>query len=216
MSYDIYGNPLRRGHCEVHPHVHQEYPCDLCLSQRSPKQREPDWPMCGICGEHEACADSCGVAVCSEACDHEARRRHNESEALRARIAELEAENKTRADLNDSYLLDMAQLRAELAAARARLAALEDEKNTYIDYVGDALGQDHDGESLWDAAQRVLSERDKLRAELAAARVDAERYRWLRAAHPNTAAIYWNIGHDWIGLRFEQLDTAIDEGRGEA
>jgi len=53
---------------------------------------------------------------------------------------------------------------ARAKRAEARLVALEDEKNTYIDYVGDALGQDHDGESLWDAAQRVLSERDRLRA----------------------------------------------------
>jgi hypothetical protein len=44
----------------------------------------------------------------------------------------------------------------------ARLRDLEDEKNTYIDYVGDALGQSDD-ESLWDAAQRVLSDRDRYR-----------------------------------------------------
>jgi hypothetical protein len=30
MAYDIYGNNLRRGYCEVHPHVNQEYPCDIC------------------------------------------------------------------------------------------------------------------------------------------------------------------------------------------
>ena len=34
MSWDIYGNPLQRGHCEVHPHVHEEYPCSVCLSER--------------------------------------------------------------------------------------------------------------------------------------------------------------------------------------
>lgn len=58
----------------------------------------------------------------------------------------------------------MPNARAE--RAEARLVALEDEKNAYIEYVGDALGQDHDGESLWDAAQRVLSERDRLRAAI--------------------------------------------------
>lgn len=33
MAYDIYGNSLRRGHCEVHPHVHEEYPCSLCYAE---------------------------------------------------------------------------------------------------------------------------------------------------------------------------------------
>lgn len=30
MAYDIYGHPLQRGHCEVHPNHRGEYPCDLC------------------------------------------------------------------------------------------------------------------------------------------------------------------------------------------
>ena len=38
MSWDIYGNTLQRGHCEVHPHVHEEYPCSVCLSER--RQRD--------------------------------------------------------------------------------------------------------------------------------------------------------------------------------
>ena len=38
MSWDIYGNPLKRGNCEVHPHVHEEYPCSVCLSER--RQRD--------------------------------------------------------------------------------------------------------------------------------------------------------------------------------
>lgn len=33
MSWDIYGNPLRRGYCEVHPNVHEEYPCSLCEAE---------------------------------------------------------------------------------------------------------------------------------------------------------------------------------------
>jgi len=32
MAFDIYGNILRNGYCEVHPNVHEEYPCALCLS----------------------------------------------------------------------------------------------------------------------------------------------------------------------------------------
>lgn len=62
------------------------------------------------------------------------------------------------------------RLTAEVARLKSNLAALEDEKNTYIDYVGDALGQDHDRETLWDAAQRVLSDRDRRKSELAALR----------------------------------------------
>ena len=38
MSYDIWGNPLPRGHCEVHPHVHEEYPCSVCMAEK--RQRE--------------------------------------------------------------------------------------------------------------------------------------------------------------------------------
>lgn len=58
------------------------------------------------------------------------------------------------------------RLADELERTRDNLKAIEDEKNAYIDYVGDALGQDEDGETLWDAAQRVLSERDRLRVEV--------------------------------------------------
>ncbi|MFQ2854319.1 hypothetical protein ACK3YO_12635 [Aeromonas caviae] len=38
MSWDIYGNPLPRGHCEVHPHVHEEYPCSMCLTEQQRSQ----------------------------------------------------------------------------------------------------------------------------------------------------------------------------------
>jgi len=38
MAYDIYGNDLRRGYCEVHPHVNQEYPCDLCCVNNKKEQ----------------------------------------------------------------------------------------------------------------------------------------------------------------------------------
>jgi hypothetical protein len=40
MSYDIYGETLRRGHCEVHPWVHCEYPCPVCMEDIS-KQKDP-------------------------------------------------------------------------------------------------------------------------------------------------------------------------------
>lgn len=60
---------------------------------------------------------------------------------------------------------EVLRLRAENERLRQNVAAIEDEKNNYMEYVGDALGQADDGETLWDAAQRVLSERDRLRAE---------------------------------------------------
>ena len=52
MSYDIFGNPLRKGYCEVHPNIPQEYPCYICCQeieeenrirqiQQRPEQPEP-------------------------------------------------------------------------------------------------------------------------------------------------------------------------------
>lgn len=35
MPFDIYGQPLASGACEVHPHINQEYPCSQCLSERN-------------------------------------------------------------------------------------------------------------------------------------------------------------------------------------
>lgn len=34
MAFDIYGNHLRSGHCEVHPSVHEEYPCSMCIGEK--------------------------------------------------------------------------------------------------------------------------------------------------------------------------------------
>ena len=39
MGYDIYGNHLRRGYCEVHPDVAEEYPCSFCYE--SYREEEP-------------------------------------------------------------------------------------------------------------------------------------------------------------------------------
>lgn len=33
MAWDIYGNNLRRGYCEVHPYVPEEYPCYICMQE---------------------------------------------------------------------------------------------------------------------------------------------------------------------------------------
>ncbi len=64
----------------------------------------------------------------------------------------------------------LSQAADEIERLRSSALALEDEKNDYMDGVGDVLRQDHDGETLWAAAQRVMSECDRLRAELAEAR----------------------------------------------
>ena len=61
----------------------------------------------------------------------------------------------------------LSQAADEIERLRSNALALEEEKNDYMDGVGDVLGQDHDGETLWAAAQRVMSECDRLRAELA-------------------------------------------------
>ena len=39
MSFDIFGQPLKRGHCEVHPHVNEEWPCSLCLMESEQRRR---------------------------------------------------------------------------------------------------------------------------------------------------------------------------------
>ena len=43
MPYDIYGEPLRRGYCEVHPDVPEEYPCSVCM-QKHQCESEPSQP----------------------------------------------------------------------------------------------------------------------------------------------------------------------------
>ena len=44
MPYDIYGNSLQRGHCEVHPDVPEDYPCSVCMAQWRFQQKEPEPP----------------------------------------------------------------------------------------------------------------------------------------------------------------------------
>lgn len=34
MSYDIYGNKLRSGYCEVHPDIPGQFPCGECERER--------------------------------------------------------------------------------------------------------------------------------------------------------------------------------------
>lgn len=34
MAYDIYGNILTKGYCEVHPGIPEEYPCFQCVESQ--------------------------------------------------------------------------------------------------------------------------------------------------------------------------------------
>lgn len=40
MTYDIYGETLERGHCEVHPWVHVSYPCPICIQEHITGQED--------------------------------------------------------------------------------------------------------------------------------------------------------------------------------
>lgn len=42
MSYDIYGNPLKQDHCEVHPYRNQPWPCDECYAEEFERTRQYD------------------------------------------------------------------------------------------------------------------------------------------------------------------------------
>ena len=61
----------------------------------------------------------------------------------------------------------------------------------------------------------TIEERDKLRADLAAARTDAERYRWIRDNHEVRGRameiVYGMNGCDWDAA----IDAALAEENGE-
>ena len=89
---------------------------------------------------------------------------HNKSSTLLSkaadRIVALEAERDLLKqevfavrEQHGNALIECDQLQSERDRLASSLTAIEDEKNSYLDYVGDALGQAADGESLWDAAQ---------------------------------------------------------------
>ena len=42
MNFDIYGNTLQPGFCEVHPHVREVFPCSQCLLERDREQQRQD------------------------------------------------------------------------------------------------------------------------------------------------------------------------------
>ena len=63
---------------------------------------------------------------------------------------------------------------------------------------------------LRDAAKEI----ERLRAELAACKADAERYRWLRAER-DSAIVFMHINGEpvWRDPRGDELDAAIDAAR---
>ncbi len=61
MSWDIYGRPLRRGYCEVHPRVREHYPCSCCEEETRAYQAEYD-AWCQQQQEPQPC-ESCYYAT---------------------------------------------------------------------------------------------------------------------------------------------------------
>lgn len=40
MAFDIYGNILEKGFCEVHPWVKEEFPCTLCMCEKKTRDEK--------------------------------------------------------------------------------------------------------------------------------------------------------------------------------
>lgn len=148
---------------------------------------------------------------------------HSEKEEitrLRAEVQSLKSQIKFGDAMNDvavkqrnyERVLNM-RLQTENAELRNRLANLEDEKNDYINYVGDALGQDHDGESLWDAAQRVLSDRDRIRVERDELRDEVAELRAQIAAHERECAGVLVKVEERLPVAFRSVQTYHGESR---
>jgi len=64
--FDIYGNPLRAGHCEVHPDVPSPFPCPKCTGEG----RQPAPEPCEGCyyakGDVDYCDGTCKTLPMSE------------------------------------------------------------------------------------------------------------------------------------------------------
>ena len=88
MSFDIYGNTLRSGHCEVHPHVHEEYPCSVCIAEASQREQQQRPPYCD--GDPRFCESAHYLAQASEHIKDQERTMATQQ----ARIEALEAERR--------------------------------------------------------------------------------------------------------------------------
>ena len=70
MSFDIYGNPLARGHCEVHPYVAEEYPCSVCIMDSKQARERGESEQASIdafVAGYLAASDDAGVEVSPQA-----------------------------------------------------------------------------------------------------------------------------------------------------
>lgn len=45
MAYDVYGNRLKRGHCEVHPDIPEPFPCYRCIEEGREREYVPEPPV---------------------------------------------------------------------------------------------------------------------------------------------------------------------------
>ena len=88
MSFDIYGNNLRRGHCEVHPHVHEEYPCSVCIVEAAQREEQQRRPYCD--GDQRFCESAHYLAQASE----HIKDQEKTMATQQARIEALEAERR--------------------------------------------------------------------------------------------------------------------------
>lgn len=105
----------------------------------------------------------------------------------------------------------LSQAADEIELLRSNALALLDEKNDYMDGVGDVLGQDHDGETLWAAAQRVMSECDRLRAELETERMRLVACSVIALANtPESAASARDMHPDYRSPYCDDVARAID------
>ncbi len=67
MAFDVYGNHLKPGYCEVHPDVREEYPCSECIgeSHRPEPIREPEPTIEDMCNhQYYGCDENGGRCYC--------------------------------------------------------------------------------------------------------------------------------------------------------
>ena len=95
MSFDIYGNTLRSGHCEVHPHVHEEYPCSVCIAEASQREQQQRPPYCD--GDPRFCESAHYLAQASEHIKDQERTMATQQariEALKAAIGNINTQKE--------------------------------------------------------------------------------------------------------------------------